>query len=380
MAAGSVYKGEKMKHHVNFNKEDKREIGKRIRQARESRGMSLQDLGEKTGLPNKTILKFEAGILSPSDAQFDAIAAAVGMTAREVLFGRDEAEVSPEPSPEPVETKNEDTAVPAGNSRNKYIKADKGLRDLRKQKGLTVGAAAERCGVPVSTLATWESGKSCIPFKRAEMLAKIYGVPMEKIGTPRADTFITVNGEAFRENRKRTKVTIRKLAETCGVSKGMIFQWESEKRRISLINAEKAAALFGVPASSITRASGEASAAPDKEPPKIKETPAPATATNAVSELPENLEERFCKNVLYHTSQKGITEDAFREAVGCDTGFFKETSEKGGKIELDVLLKAAGLLGKSIRELSCEDDLEEIMRQIAEKEEQLRELKRKIGA
>jgi len=58
-------------------------MGLLLRHWRERRGWSLRDLGERSGVSYVTIQRIEAGILSPTVATLEKIAAALGISVRE---------------------------------------------------------------------------------------------------------------------------------------------------------------------------------------------------------------------------------------------------------------------------------------------------------
>ena len=55
------------------------------------------------------------------------------------------------------------------------------LADARREAGLTQPQVAEVLGVTVTTISLWENGHHRLPFEKVKELAKIYGVPIERI-------------------------------------------------------------------------------------------------------------------------------------------------------------------------------------------------------
>lgn len=66
-------------------------MGLLLRQWRERRGLSLRELGERTGVSYVTIARIEAGTMSPTVTTLEKLAAALGVSVRDLF--------PPEPRP-----------------------------------------------------------------------------------------------------------------------------------------------------------------------------------------------------------------------------------------------------------------------------------------
>lgn len=55
------------------------------------------------------------------------------------------------------------------------------LTELRESRGTPKTWVAKKLGVSVASVANWETGLAMIPYDKARMLAKLYGVSMEDL-------------------------------------------------------------------------------------------------------------------------------------------------------------------------------------------------------
>lgn len=100
------------------------------------------------------------------------------------------------------------------------------LQDLRKAKGLTLGALAAQLGVTPGQVSHWERGRNRIPDEKVRALAKIFEVPVENIVTDRITSYpsqswiakIRINGQsataAFIDSLKASAPEIALADET----------------------------------------------------------------------------------------------------------------------------------------------------------------------
>lgn len=58
------------------------------------------------------------------------------------------------------------------------------LKFVRKQRGYTVEQASILSGIPKSLLSQIENGQRTCPVEKAQILARLYKVPIENIFTP----------------------------------------------------------------------------------------------------------------------------------------------------------------------------------------------------
>lgn len=71
----------------------------RLRQAREDKGLTRTELASRTGIPPKSIEKFEYGSQEPSLSRLQALSEALGVTTQWIMGDEDNGDVSEAPSP-----------------------------------------------------------------------------------------------------------------------------------------------------------------------------------------------------------------------------------------------------------------------------------------
>lgn len=76
---------------------DPKQFGAFLAAERAEKGLTQKELGEKLGVTDKAVSKWERGVCLPDVAKFDDIAAALDMTDLEVLRAK---RLPPEPAPE----------------------------------------------------------------------------------------------------------------------------------------------------------------------------------------------------------------------------------------------------------------------------------------
>ena len=189
--------------------------------------------------------------------------------------------------------------------------------------------------------------------------------------------------------RQQGGLSIKEIADFCGLSGQSIKNWEDQKSRVSLYDAAKLAGLYGVNIEEIVLLKKEQKEHLATEPakaqfsknentvlvlPKKQEPAGPL-------ELPENPEEMFCRNVKYFLAKKGCSDKEFEHFVGCEPSFFDDAKKDGWnwKLPLAVVLKTAEFLGKTVEELVCDRKAAEIEAMAAEYERKARELRKMLG-
>lgn len=277
-----------------------------------------------------------------------------------------------------------------------YTINGKALKENRLAAGLTQAQLAQACGIPQHLVAHWEAGASGTRDK-IESLANVFGVNPEELilqagparaRNPRAKynpaDYTPINRDRLRQERKKASLSIKDMADLCGVSYATAHGWESgHVKTVAYWNMESLASYFDVAVEELAAETAE----------KKPEEPAKTQAAPAVQPEPQDAkigpepEKQFARNVLYYAKEKGVSEKEFDRAVGCDFDFLEEVIVHGFKIPLDVLLKAARFLGKTVEQLACEDTAAEaerrkVLARMAELEEELRalrDLQKKLG-
>lgn len=302
----------------------------------------------------------------------------------------------------------EETQVPAADSsedekprpsaranKAEYLNPNgKAIRKYREKKGFSQREVAEALGVNVWTVGAWEKENRRITKTNAASLAKLYGVQVEKIvSCPKAGKnsnsrsqkkeYLSPNGAAMKEFRKKAGLTVKNVAYVLGVYHGSVDFWEAKKRRISRNNAERLAKLYGVRVEDITIQEPENGTIPNSS---VTETGAAAKAENAIAspgakpheapapegpagpvkgiEIPEHPEERYCRNILYYIKKERIADKEFKEKTGYNADFFKETLKKHEKLPLDAILKTARFFKKSVEEILSDETADRIRKEL----------------
>lgn len=134
--------------------------GDGVRELRESRGLSISELAEISGIPAETIRRMESG---------------------EVLPGEEEVEKLSEALNYPLE--------PPVDSLGGFVNASLGgrIRRLRRQKGLSVSEIARRVGVSPGLISQVETGRTIPLLKTLEAIAKCLNVSLASLLTEEKD-------------------------------------------------------------------------------------------------------------------------------------------------------------------------------------------------
>ncbi|GEA16250.1 MAG: hypothetical protein PWR22_2341 [Moorella sp. (in: firmicutes)] len=183
-----------------------RVCGKRIRELREERGYSLQDLAKKAEVSVSYLSEIERGAKKPSLKTLDKIAVALNLP-REQL-------------------------VEAGNERG--LALGERLRLLREKKGKSLSTLAEEAGISISYLSEIERGNVYPAIDTLKKITTVLDVPLSTvIGTGGS------LGHKLRQAREEQGFTQADLARAAGVSAGLIGQIEQGKVQPSLKTLEK---------------------------------------------------------------------------------------------------------------------------------------------
>lgn len=407
-----------------FTKAEKRKIGERIRAARNARGLTEAQLCKMANFPTTKVLeKIEKGVVVPKGERLEMLSRVLHMDKEEVLRGKSETENMEEKKMMTTTDKTKeahDAAAnkPAASPEHEYVRANgPGLRKLREKARLSQKDIASICNTTNFNVSAWERGKQRISMANVQTLALLYKVPAEKLikaekpAAAKKEYFVP-DGNAIKEYRTKAGLSTKDIADLCGVVRGTVEFWESGKRRISIEHARILAEYFSVSVEKLTKQDPanetalstakedgkKATGSPEEAAPRPVRPKAVLQKTAAVSPtvslcekdeapsrpflLPDNPEEQFCRNILYYASEKGgaFHEEDFEKAVGCPMDFFNEALRHNYKIPLRVVLKASEYFGKSVEEVACDGTAEKIKKKIAEMEQTIRELKRKIGA
>lgn len=190
-----------------------RVCGKRIRELREERGYSLQDLAQKAAVSISYLSEIERGTKRPSLKTLDKISRALNYP-REQL-------------------------VEAGSERG--IVLGEKLRILRENAAMSLSSLSEAAGISVSYLSEIERGNVYPAIDTLKRIAAALDVPLSSL--------INIGGSLghkMRQIREEQGLTQADLAKAAGVSAGLIGQIEHGKVQPSLKTLEKIGKILDV--------------------------------------------------------------------------------------------------------------------------------------
>lgn len=190
-----------------------RVCGRKIRELRDERGYSLQDLAQKAGVSVSYLSEIERGTKKPSLKTLEKIATALNIS-REQL----------------VET--DLTRGPVLGHR---------LRLLRERLGISLSQFAAQVGISPSYLSEIERGNVYPAVDTVKKLAEALRVPLSSLWA-QGETL----GQKLRLAREEQGLTQAELAQAAGVSAGLIGQIEQGKVQPSLKTLEKLGAVLGI--------------------------------------------------------------------------------------------------------------------------------------
>lgn len=394
-----------MQMKTEYSTEKMREIGARIKEARRKRGLNQGQLCDRVRVPSiKVISKYELGLDVPKGDRLEKIAKTLNVTVDYLLNGDREENAATEHAAVPAvpgyieaekpETQadekvakkaecitddislTEPSVVPVQEQiavretravKSEYLYPDdKALKKYRRKSNLEVEDIADLCGVSKWTVKSWERGQRRFLRKDAELLAELYGIQPDALIKKESEE----NTSDYVQHEKQASV--HALAGNTVKKKDMGGPVHSG-------HGKAGGTLLPEPAGEQQQKPSAPKAEHPYIPAKGNETTIIHTSPKSLFEIPENPRERFCRNTIFHASEMGVPKEEFEKNVGRPLDYFQEVLQSGEKIPLDVLLKTAGFLGKSIEELSCGEDAEMVKKQIMDIEQQLRALKEKIG-
>jgi len=185
--------------------------GDRLRQLRESQGMTQEEVGELLGVSPNTVSGWESGRTQPSGANLEKI--------------RELEEKSPEALGEAVDRREFDGAR---------------LRDFREELGLSRANVAELLGVSYASVQNWETGDT---KPRGANLQKIdefmQKSPDELKEAAEDDGGREFDGDRLTELKQKLDLGQGQLADLLGVTNATVWSWETGRTTPSPKNVEK---------------------------------------------------------------------------------------------------------------------------------------------
>lgn len=212
-----------------------------LRDARLTRGMTSSEAANLLGVHPMTVLKWERRERLPEPSRILALATVLDVQPRDVVSFFDEARPA---------------AVALG-------VPGQGLRQLRRQGGVTVRRIAEATQVLPSSVYNWEAGRCRIPDALVPQLATVLGYPEQLLVTvlragsqaaPRAVPVLARSG--LHLMRARAGLSQHEAAQRMGVSRYLIRAWEDGRRRPPLWGLRRLADAYETSISTVAKATG----------------------------------------------------------------------------------------------------------------------------
>ncbi|NYE56432.1 helix-turn-helix domain-containing protein [Carboxydothermus ferrireducens] len=187
--------------------------GNKIRELREERGLTLNELSKKAGLSISYLSEIERGSKKPSLKTIDKIAKALNVNKAQIL-----------------ETEQLEVSLTLGER----------IRLIREEKKLTISELAVRVGISVSYLSEIERDTVNPSVATLRRIAEELGVSVADLMGKEHSL-----GYKLKKLREDMGLTQAELASQAGVSPGLIGQIEQGKVQPSLKTIEKLAEVLG---------------------------------------------------------------------------------------------------------------------------------------
>ncbi len=143
--------------------------GKRLREIREGRGLSLEDLSEISDIPVGRLVKFEEGRDMPDQYSLDKLSAGLNVTLKYFMRGN-----------------------------KKSNSLGDGLRKMRMSRNITIQALAEKAGISPGLISQIENGQTTPHLETLEAIAKVLNTSSAHLlmeGKNTEDLLATFNSE-----------------------------------------------------------------------------------------------------------------------------------------------------------------------------------------
>lgn len=187
--------------------------GQYIRQLREERGLSLQELAGRTQLSVSYLSEIERGAKTPSLKTLEKIAGGLNVPRSQMLEDTNRITVS----------------------------LGERLRLVREERGLNLSELAEKAGISPSYLSEIERDNVYPAVHTLKTLAGILKVSVSTLVGPGG-----AMGQKLRRAREEQGLSQAALARGAGVSPGLVGQIEHGRVQPSLQTVEKLAGVLGV--------------------------------------------------------------------------------------------------------------------------------------
>ena len=322
------------------------EIGKHLKEARLSMKLSQGQVCYKARIPSiKVLSKFELGQDVPKGERLKNLAKVLGVTEDYILEGEKMIELKPikavsvTPEEKTVEVKPEETL-------KMTLEATEPVKSISVRKSLNHRSKSTDDN-------RWD--------------------------------YLWIKGDVFRKLRKDANLSNKEVAEFFGITETAIWHWDNGKKRMAPTHIRMFCELVGVTEDILIDKERN-----EKEPVDRKnQTHLPNPKTKIVvtleedipmiTEIPENAEQQFVKNVRYYIHLRGLNEKEFIEKIGGEEGYFDIVLKHNTKIPLSCLIKIGRELGFSIEDLVFDESAKKVENEILEMERKIRDLRAQIG-
>ncbi|MCL4423961.1 MAG: helix-turn-helix domain-containing protein [Firmicutes bacterium] len=199
------------------------ETGRLIRQLREARGMSLEELADRLDVPSDCLQDIEEGRRK---------LASDGLKEVSEIFGVPLSSLEEGP-PSDGEPDDKTVAISIGRL----------LRELREGKGFTLAELGKQAGISLAHISEIERGRSAASLKTLEKLTAVLGISVSQLLRPHEGFSL---GEKIRRLRRKFGMTQKDLAKRVDLSHGLIGQIETGKVQPAISTLTRIAEVLGV--------------------------------------------------------------------------------------------------------------------------------------
>lgn len=132
------------------------------------------------------------------------------------------------------------------------------LRRIRTERGLTIEALAQRCGVPRPSVSNYEAGRTIAGIDTLQVLASVLGVDPLDLTTATPET------STLADLRARAGVTRSAMAAGLGIARDTWDAMETGRRRLQDRLIDQLAAVLSVTAEQVVQAHARGLRPPDR--------------------------------------------------------------------------------------------------------------------
>lgn len=192
-------------------------LGKHLRKLRKQQKINLIEFARLTGFSPSYVSSIERGLKKPEPSFVQKVSSVLQIT------------------PGYLKSYNED------------ILKGQQIRELRKNRGLSIGELAEISDIPEEAIRKIEQGKAIPTTREVKKLSEALNHPLGEPIKPEESSLFAHLGQRVRKIRHEQGLGVKELAERAGVSPGLISQIEHGQSIPLLETLEKIAKCLHVP-------------------------------------------------------------------------------------------------------------------------------------